>query len=102
MLPGRVPLTFPPAMRNVRSAMKPSSAEHGEILVWLLSVSCSSILSDHGVNVDHINYIVDFEQPRALWSKVWGDKEREAYVQNVSGHFKNVKNPEVKARQRKQ
>jgi len=42
---------------------------------------------------------LDFEQPRALWSKVWGDKEREAYVQNVSGHFKNVKSPEVKVRQ---
>ena len=53
------------------------------------------------INVDRI-IIVDFEQPRVLWSKVWDDKEREAYVQNVSGHFKNVKSPEVKARQRKQ
>lgn len=44
--------------------------------------------------------IVDFEQPRALWRKVWSDKEREAYVRNVVEHFKNVKNPEVKARQR--
>ncbi|PPQ84676.1 hypothetical protein CVT25_014207 [Psilocybe cyanescens] len=42
---------------------------------------------------------LDFEQPRALWSKVWGDKEREAYVQNVAGHFKGVKNATVKARQ---
>jgi catalase len=42
---------------------------------------------------------LDFEQPRALWSKVWNDKERETYVQNVSGHFKNVKSSEVKARQ---
>jgi len=42
---------------------------------------------------------LDFEQPRALWSKVWGDKQREAYVRNVSGHFKNVKSPEIKARQ---
>jgi catalase len=42
---------------------------------------------------------LDFEQPRALWSKVWNDAQREAYVQNVAGHFKNVKSPEVKARQ---
>lgn len=42
---------------------------------------------------------LDFEQPRALWSKVWNDQQREAYVQNVSGHFKGVKSPEVKARQ---
>ena len=48
-----------------------------------------------------IYYLVDFEQPRALWSKVWDDKAREAYVQNVSGHFKNVKSPQVKERQRK-
>jgi catalase len=54
------------------------------------------------VNVERINFnIVDFEQPRVLWSKVWDDKAREAYVQNVSGHFKNVKSPQVKARQRK-
>ncbi|TFK65982.1 catalase [Pluteus cervinus] len=42
---------------------------------------------------------LDFEQPRALWSKVWNDSQREAYVQNVSGHFGNVKSAEVKARQ---
>ncbi|KAF8649216.1 hypothetical protein AX16_005943 [Volvariella volvacea WC 439] len=42
---------------------------------------------------------LDFEQPRALYQKVWGDKERQAYVNNVAGHFKNVKSPEIKARQ---
>ncbi|KIJ98964.1 hypothetical protein K443DRAFT_8777 [Laccaria amethystina LaAM-08-1] len=42
---------------------------------------------------------LDFEQPRALWSKVWDDKARETYVQNVAGHFKNVKSADVKARQ---
>ncbi|KAJ8082536.1 hypothetical protein AAF712_008475 [Marasmius tenuissimus] len=42
---------------------------------------------------------LDFEQPRALWSKVWNDEQREAYVQNVSGHFKNVKSAEVRNRQ---
>ena len=36
-----------------------------------------------------------------MWSKVWGDKERKAYVENVSGHFKNVKSPLIKERQRK-
>jgi hypothetical protein len=36
-----------------------------------------------------------------LWSKVWNDNERETYVQNVSAHFKNVKIPHVKERQRK-
>lgn len=45
--------------------------------------------------------LVDFEQPRALWSKVWNDEQREAYVQNVAGHFGGVKSQEVKARQRK-
>lgn len=43
---------------------------------------------------------LDFEQPRALWSKVWNDAQREAYVQNVAGHFGGVKDPAVKARQR--
>ncbi|KAH9475937.1 Peroxisomal catalase [Psilocybe cubensis] len=42
---------------------------------------------------------LDFEQPRALWTKVWGEKEKAAYVNNVVGHFKNVKNATVKARQ---
>lgn len=46
------------------------------------------------------NFLVDFEQPRALWSKVWDDRAREAYVQNVAGHFGGVKSPEIKARQR--
>jgi catalase len=43
---------------------------------------------------------VDFEQPRALWSKVWDDEAREHYVQNVAGHLGNVKSAEIKARQR--
>ncbi|KAF8191312.1 catalase [Pholiota molesta] len=42
---------------------------------------------------------LDFEQPRALWSKVWNDAQREAYVQNVAGHFGGVKDAAVKARQ---
>ncbi|KAK7052372.1 catalase [Favolaschia claudopus] len=42
---------------------------------------------------------LDFEQPRAMWTKVWNDQQREAYVQNVAGHFGGVKSDEVKARQ---
>lgn len=42
---------------------------------------------------------LDFEQPRAMWSKVWDDVAREKYVQNVAAHFGGVKSPEVKARQ---
>jgi catalase len=42
---------------------------------------------------------LDFEQPRALWSKVWNDTDREHYVQNVAGHLGNAKSAEIKARQ---
>jgi len=42
---------------------------------------------------------LDFEQPRALWAKVWNDQQREAYVQNVAGHFGNVKSTVVRERQ---
>ncbi|KJA17240.1 hypothetical protein HYPSUDRAFT_70890 [Hypholoma sublateritium FD-334 SS-4] len=42
---------------------------------------------------------LDFEQPRALWAKVWNDQQREAYVQNVAGHFSGVKSAVVKERQ---
>ncbi|KAJ3996257.1 catalase [Lentinula boryana] len=42
---------------------------------------------------------LDFEQPRAMWSKVWNDEQREAYVQNVAAHFGNVKSKDVIARQ---
>ena len=47
-----------------------------------------------------VHLLVDFEQPRALWSKVWNDQQREAYVKNVSGHLGNVRSDEIKARQR--
>jgi len=42
---------------------------------------------------------LDFEQPRALWRRVWNDTDREHYVQNVASHFGNVKSKEIKARQ---
>jgi catalase len=42
---------------------------------------------------------LDFEQPRALWSKVFDDTARDHYVKNVAAHFGNVKRPEIQARQ---
>ena len=44
--------------------------------------------------------VVDFEQPRALWQKVFSDVDRDHFVGNVAGHLKNAKSAEVKARQR--
>ncbi|CDO73370.1 hypothetical protein BN946_scf185013.g3 [Trametes cinnabarina] len=42
---------------------------------------------------------LDFEQPRALWQKVFSDTDRDHFVGNVVGHLKNAKSAEVKARQ---
>ncbi|KAF8493591.1 catalase [Gautieria morchelliformis] len=42
---------------------------------------------------------LDFEQPRALWSKVMDDGARERLVQNFAGHLGGAKSAEVKARQ---
>ncbi|KAF8737448.1 hypothetical protein AX14_012838 [Amanita brunnescens Koide BX004] len=42
---------------------------------------------------------LDFEQPRALWKTVWDNEKREAYVQNVAGHIKNVTEPKILDRQ---
>jgi catalase len=44
---------------------------------------------------------VDFEQPRALWTKVFDATAQEHYVSNVAGHLGSVKSAEIKARQRK-
>jgi len=52
------------------------------------------------LTLELVLFPVDFEQPRALWGKVWNDQQREAYVQNVAVHFGNVKSKEVIARQR--
>jgi hypothetical protein len=43
---------------------------------------------------------VDFEQPRALWTKVFDDTAKEHYIKNVAGHLGNVKSSEIKNRQR--
>ena len=45
-------------------------------------------------------FTVDFEQPRALYQKVFSDTDREHLVHNVAVHIKNAKSAEVKARQR--
>jgi len=42
---------------------------------------------------------LDFEQPRALWQKVFSDTDREHYVSNVSGHIGGVKNKAILERQ---
>lgn len=42
---------------------------------------------------------LDFEQPRALWQKVFDNTQKEHFVSNVAGHFGGVKSPVVKARQ---
>ena len=42
---------------------------------------------------------MDFEQPRALWQKVFSDTDREHYVSNVSGHIGGVKNKAIIERQ---
>lgn len=45
--------------------------------------------------------VVDFEQPRVLYTKVLNEAGRQRLVQNVSAHLGNVKSSEIKARQRK-
>lgn len=42
---------------------------------------------------------MDFEQPRALWQKVFDDTAKEHFVGNVAGHLGKA-NAEIKARQR--
>ena len=47
------------------------------------------------------NFLVDFEQPRALWTKVFDDTAKAHFVSNVAGHLGGAKSAEIKARQRK-
>jgi len=42
---------------------------------------------------------LDFEQPRALWQKVFDDGARERFVKNVGGNLGNCKSAEIKTRQ---
>ena len=59
------------------------------------------LLAESLTDVDVSPYqSVDFEQPRALWQKVFSDVDRDHLVGNVAVHLKNAKSAEVKARQR--
>jgi hypothetical protein len=44
--------------------------------------------------------VVDFEQPRALVTKVMDDTAREHLVENIAGHLGNVKTTRIKELQR--
>lgn len=50
----------------------------------------------------HLSQIseLDFEQPRALFQKVFGDAERTTLINNFSGHLKQVRKKEIVLRQR--
>jgi len=52
------------------------------------------------LDLSEINEL-DFEQPRALWQKVFDDGARARFVENVAGHLGSAKSNKVKARQRK-
>ena len=41
----------------------------------------------------------DFEQPRALWEKVFDDSAKERFINNVSGHIGGCKSKEIIKRQ---
>jgi len=42
---------------------------------------------------------LDFEQPRALWQKVFDDTQKSHFIGNIAGHMKNVKSEVVLKRQ---
>ena len=45
-------------------------------------------------------FVVDFEQPRALVTKVMDSTARQHLVENISGHLGNVKTTRIKELQR--
>jgi catalase len=45
------------------------------------------------------SFIGDFEQPRALWN-LWTDDEKQAFVNNVAGHLKQVTSTTIQINQR--
>ncbi|KAH8103289.1 catalase [Cristinia sonorae] len=55
-------------------------------------------LGDANVDLSYVTEL-DFEQPRALYEKVFSDTDREHLIYNLSVHLGNVKSPIVKARQ---
>jgi len=42
---------------------------------------------------------LDFEQPRALWQKVFDDGARERFINNVAGHISGAKSKVIVERQ---
>jgi catalase len=46
------------------------------------------------------HFLVDFEQPRALYQNVMDDGARARLVSNIAGHLGGAKSAEVKARTR--
>lgn len=46
------------------------------------------------------NFLVDFEQPRALYQDVMDDAARARLVSNIAGHLGGAKSAEVRARTR--
>jgi len=49
--------------------------------------------------IGHHLFSVDLEQPRAVWSSVWTDEERDALVENLAAHMVNIKNKEIANRE---
>ncbi|KAJ3557034.1 hypothetical protein NM688_g1691 [Phlebia brevispora] len=68
---------------------KPKPYENVKHEVWL---------GHANVDLSQITEL-DFEQPRALWQKVFSDTDRDHFVGNVAGHLGNAKSSIVKARQ---
>lgn len=66
-------------------------------------MSCADFPSSQqyiGAAVQDLSVIteLDFEQPNALWSRVFDDGAKERFVANLSDNMKGVKSPEVLAR----
>lgn len=53
-----------------------------------------------GAAVADLSFVtdLDFEQPRELWTRVFDEAAKERFVNNIAGHFGDVKSPAVKAR----
>ena len=89
-------------------AYKPKAYEDAKHELWLghCNVDLSFITermyisSSFRTQVDRVLYVVDFEQPRALWEKVFDNTQKDHFVYNVSGHLGSVKSDIVKSRQR--
>ena len=90
-------------MRTKSIGMKFGPAMPVPTYMRLANVSAaSSLVTNHRFSCDpSIPNVVDFEQPRALYTKVLNDTSRQNLVQNIAAHLGNVKSTDIKARQRK-